>query len=47
MKVASTQEDYMVAHITEQLNKLGFHDTEGKSLFKLTAVLARLRAVNS
>lgn len=47
MKASSTQEEYMIAYITEQLNKLGYFDTEGKSLFSLTSTLARIRAANS
>lgn len=47
MKVASTQEDYMTAYVIEQLKKLGYYDVEGKSLYKLTATLSRLRAMNS
>lgn len=47
MKVASTQEDYMTAYVVEQLNKLGYYDVEGKSLYKLTATLTMVRAMNS
>lgn len=47
MKVSNNQDDYMIAYVTEQLNKLGYYDTTGKSLFSLTSTLARLRAMNS
>lgn len=43
MKVADTKEDRLIAHHVEQLNKLGYTDTEGKSLYQLTSILARER----
>lgn len=39
MKVADTKEDRLIAHHVEQLNKLGYFDTEGKSLYQLTSIL--------
>lgn len=47
MKVASTQENYMIAYVIEQLNKLGYYDTTGKTLYKLTSTLATIRAMRS
>lgn len=43
MKVADTKEDRLIAHHVEQLNKLGYTDTEGKSLYQLRSTLARIR----
>jgi len=43
MKVADTKEDRLHAHYVEQLNKLEYYDTEGKSLYQLTSILARER----
>jgi len=39
MKVADLKHDRLRAHHIEQLNKLGYHDTEGKSLYQLTSIL--------
>jgi demethoxyubiquinone hydroxylase (CLK1/Coq7/Cat5 family) len=43
MKVADTKEDRLRAHYIEQLNKLGYHDTNGKTLHQLNSILATLR----
>lgn len=43
MKAADLKEDHLRAHHVEQLNKLGYYDTEGKSLYQLTSILARER----
>lgn len=45
MKIVDVHKGYMITHITEQLNKLGYHDTEGKSLNELKRKLAALRAM--
>jgi len=39
MKVANLKEDRLIAHHVEQLNKLGYTDTDGKSLYQLQSIL--------
>lgn len=43
MKMADLKEDHLIAHHIEQLNKLDYFDTEGKSLYQLTSILATIR----
>lgn len=43
MKVADTKEERLHAHYIEQLNKLDYFDTDGKTLYQLTNILTRLR----
>lgn len=45
MKAAELKEDRLRVHYIKQLNKLGFYDTEGKSLFQLTSTLSRIRRI--
>ncbi|MDY0396809.1 hypothetical protein ACFSMW_14775 [Virgibacillus halophilus] len=44
MRVYEAQEHIMINHIKEQLNQLGYVDTENKSKRELTHKLAVLRA---
>lgn len=43
MKLVDPQEKYMTNDIIDQLNKLGFYDTEGKTQRELKYILARKR----
>lgn len=43
MKASDLKEDMLRAQYIEQLNKLDYYDTEGKSLYQLTNILTRLR----
>lgn len=43
MKLIDIHEEYMTNHIIDQLNDLGFYDTEGKTQRELKYILARKR----
>lgn len=45
MKAVDYQEWLMINHITDQLHKLGYYDTNGKTYKELRLTLARLRAM--
>lgn len=45
MKMSHFKIDYEVNHIIDQLNELGFYETEGKSQKELIDILARIKAM--
>lgn len=45
MKIVELKDRYVHAHYIEQLNKLNYLDTEGKTPTQLRSILTKLRAI--